>query len=235
MSTRPSPRTIPSAPPWSARQVVQRGGSFNLVGRASPGTHLHPGEVAAGRCSVTARLPCSGSTPKRERDSSLNRRETPDGRDTHRCPRCRLPGHRRGNEGLRGARRARQGEEGLDRGRHPRHARGGRQRLRAADRRQPRPQGDGLGRWRRARSGLVRAADARVGRRRGGCGQGDRQIRRQQGPRRSFTRRSARTCRRGRPGSSRSSTTSSGSVSSRRSRAPCSGRSSRATRRAWAH
>ena len=66
------------------------------------------------------------------------------------------------------------------------------------------------------------------------AGRVDRQIRRQQGREGDFTTRSARTCRRGRPGSSRSSTTSSGSVSSRRSRARCSGRSSRATRRAWA-
>ena len=57
----------------------------------------------------------------------------------------------------------------------------GRQRRGAADRRQPGPEGDGLGRWRRARGGLVRAAAARVGRRRGGRGQGRRQICRQQG------------------------------------------------------
>ena len=72
-------------------------------------------------------------------------------------------------------------EEGLDRGRHPRHARGGRQRHRAEDGRQPRPQGNGLGRRGRARGGLVRAAAARVGRRRGGRGQGAGQVRRQQG------------------------------------------------------
>ncbi len=51
----------------------------------------------------------------------------------------------------------------------------------AADRRQPRPQGNGLGRRGRARGGLVRAAAARVGRRRGGRGQGAGQVRRQQG------------------------------------------------------
>ena len=46
------------------------------------------------------------------------------------------------------------------------------------------------------------------------------------------TTRSVRTCRRGRPGSSRSSTTRSGSASSRRSQARCSVRLSRVTRRA---
>ena len=44
-----------------------------------------------------------------------------------------------------------------------------------------RPQGDGLGRRRRARGGLVRAAAARVGRRRGGRGRRDRQVRRPPG------------------------------------------------------
>ena len=51
----------------------------------------------------------------------------------------------------------------------------------AADRRQPRPQGNGLGRRRRARGRPLRAAAARVGRRRGGRRQGDRRVRRQQG------------------------------------------------------
>ena len=52
---------------------------------------------------------------------------------------------------------------------------------RAADGRQPRPQGDGLGRRGRARGRPVRAAAARVGRRRGGRGRGDRQVRRPPG------------------------------------------------------
>ncbi len=92
-----------------------------------------------------------------------------------------LPGHRRGDERLRGAHRARQGEAGLDRGRHPRHARGGRERRRPADGRQPRPQGDGLGRRRRSRGRPVRPAAAGVGRGRGGRGRGDRQVRRPPG------------------------------------------------------
>ena len=92
-----------------------------------------------------------------------------------------LPGHRRGDEGLRGARRARQGEAGLDRGRHPRHPRAGRERQRAADGRQPRPQGGGLGRRGRRRGRPVRAAAARVGRRRGGRGRGGREVRRPPG------------------------------------------------------
>ena len=128
------------------------------------------------------------------------------------------------DEGLRGARHARQGEE---RGFSSRASSSSLTRRTAASRcSRPATTSAVRGRagaagW--ARSRPVRAAAARLDRRRGGRGQGGRPIRDHRVEQQIHDN-MARTCRRGSAGMIATSTTSSGSASSRRSRARCSGR-----------
>ena len=133
-----------------------------------------------------------------------------------------------GDEGLRRARRARQGQEGRDRGRDPRSRtpRTARSRVQqTADHRGRKGVGwgGGVGVLVGLAAPPLLAADRRRARPRAGSSASSSTS----GSRPRCTTRSARTCRRGRPGSSRSSTTSSGSPSSRRSRARSRSRSSR--------